>query len=155
MKNKAQPIYLLFISTLLASTSFVSIANENESDVMVEATANNSCGIVSVYQKPPESKNIYFVNINKIDNIVVPDKGAQFQLSPGTHKIKVIEQISDSYFTRRRGSMKNYKDFEIVIEPNKKYYLGAQYIRKNRSKLKTGEYWEPIVWKTSDAECTM
>ncbi|QDP00453.1 hypothetical protein [Thalassotalea sp. PS06] len=156
MKNKVRNV-LAWLPAALVMTSIAMSAKASEKgdEQTLEPVVDNSCGIISVYRQPPEAKNIYPVNINKIDNFVVPDKSAQFQLSPGTHKIKLIELISDSYFTRRRGDMKNFKDFEIVIEPNKKYYLGAKYVRKNRSKLKTGEYWEPIVWKTTDMDCSM
>jgi hypothetical protein len=110
--------------------------------------------MISVYKQPPYQKNIYFVNIDSIDGVPVKSGSHGFQLSPGKHKIKVIEQIQDNHFTRRRGEMKNYHVMEIMVEPNKKYYLGAKFIRKNRSKLKTGEYWDAIVWKTSNKDCS-
>ena len=120
-----------------------------------ESAQNSQCGIISIYKKPPEAKNIYRVNINSIDGVFVGSRSHSFQLSPGKHKIKVIEQITDSYFTRRRGEMLNYKTFEVDVKADGKYYLGAKYIRKNRSKLKSGEYWEPIIWKTSNSSCEL
>ena len=69
--------------------------------------------------------------------------------------IKVIENIRENSLTRRRGEMKNFKYIEIDIQANKKYALGAKFIRKNRSKLKTGEYWQPVVWSESEESCKL
>ncbi|OUS25914.1 hypothetical protein A9Q98_11520 [Thalassotalea sp. 42_200_T64] len=139
---------------LLGFMPFVSFADDNSEQASAKAAElANQCGVVSIYKQPPQSKNIYWVNINTVDGVPVGSGSHTFQLSPGLHKIKVVEQITDSYFTRRRGKMLNYKVFEINVEPNKKYYLGAKYLRKHRSKLTTGEYWEPIIWKTSDRDC--
>jgi hypothetical protein len=133
---------------------FATLADDSTAQTAVQtAELSNQCGIISIYKQPPQAKNIYWVNINMVDGVPVGSGSHTFQLSPGIHKIKVIEQITDSYFTRRRGEMLNYKEFEINVEPNKKYYLGAKFIRKHRSKLKTGEYWEAVVWKTSDRDC--
>ncbi|NMP15069.1 hypothetical protein [Thalassotalea sp. Y01] len=124
--------------------------DEQESAETVDPTA---CGIVSVYKRPPETKRLYHVVINTIDGVPVGSNSHSFVLSPGKHKIKVMENITDSYFTRRRGEMLNYKVIEIDVEANMRYYLGAKYNRKHKSKLKTGEYWDPVVWKTQEKEC--
>jgi len=141
----------LLISALLP-LSFASIADETTNKVTV-AKPETGCGIVSIFKKPPQTKSIYRVVIDKVNDQTIPET-AQFQLPVGKYKFKVIELIQDSRFTRRRGEMKNFKDFEVVVEANTKYEIGAKYIRKNRSKLKTGEYWEPVIWKKSSVTCS-
>ena len=141
-------------NALLASAMFLSLgASAQAAETQKGEQASNACGLVSVYKMPPETKRIYQAAINTIDGVPVSSVNHTFQLTPGKHKIRVIENITDSYFTRRRGEMLNYKVIEIEVEANKKYYLGAKYNRKHKSKLKTGEYWDPIVWKTRDADC--
>jgi len=137
------------VVSFLASASAIAEPATGEATAKVQ---NNACGVVSIFKKPPETKNIYRVAVNKVNGKVVQNS-PEFKLSAGKHKFKVIELIQDSRFTRRRGEMKNYKDFEINVEPNMKYNIGAKYIRKNRSKLKSGEYWEPVIWKSSSTNC--
>jgi len=115
----------------------------------------NQCGEIALYSKPPETKSIYHAWVNTIDGKTVSSKSKAFALSPGKHRIKLIENIKDPRFTLRRGEMMNSKIIEINIEAGKKYYVGAKYIRKNRNKLKTGEYWEPTVWKVSQSKCSI
>ena len=145
MKFKA--IVMMFLTTLPASYA--------AADNVKAKSVNNSCGLVTVYKTPPKTKNIHFASVNSIDGEVVTSGTQTFALTPGKHIIKVVEQIRENSLTRRRGEMKNYKFIEVNIEANHKYDLGAKFIRKNRSKLKTGEYWQPVVWKTSESECNL
>lgn len=133
---------------VISSTTLVAHAEDGQA---VEATVK-SCGEIVTYNKPPQTKSIYHAWINTIDGETVSTKAKRFVLTPGVHKIKLVENIVDPRFTRRRGEMMNAKVFELNVEPGKKYALGAQYVRKNRNKLKTGEYWEPVVWKVSEAD---
>jgi len=112
-----------------------------------------ACGVITLYEKPPATKNMHFASINSIDGQVVVTNSKRFTLAPGKHVIKVIEHIRENSITRRRGEAKNFHIIEFEVEANKKYSLGAKYIRKNRSKFKTGEYWAPEVWKTRNSAC--
>ena len=142
------------ILILLAGMLSFSVA-ANEIDVAPELSTakSNACGIITLNENPPKTKNVHYAAINQIDGQTVSSRSTRFALAEGKHTIKVVEKITESSLTRRRGEMKNYKFIEMDIQANKKYALGAKYIRKNRSKLKTGEYWQPVVWKTSESEC--
>ncbi|GAA6170904.1 hypothetical protein NBRC116592_05740 [Colwellia sp. KU-HH00111] len=159
MKFKSLTIALLTLipmSQVVAETTATKKSTNTTATVSKNATANaNRCGVVILSKKPPKTKSIHFASINSIDGVTVSSRSRAFTLSEGKHVVKVIENIRENSLTRRRGEAKNYKFIELNIQGNKKYALGAKYIRKNRSKLSTGEYWEPVVWKEENVECKL
>jgi hypothetical protein len=138
---------------LVSALSFGLQAENLESSVVENKATDQGCGEIILYSRPPKTKNIHYVWINQIDGQTVSTKSNRFTLSAGKHRIKVVEQIQSNQFTRRRGEMMNAKYIDFEVKPNMKYSLGAKFIRKNRSKLKTGEYWNPVVWKTTESVC--
>lgn len=152
-KNTARKA-LALTALMVSVISFASHAENQQSTPVATVDENQGCGEIILYSRPPKTKDIHYAWINQIDGQTVSTNSARFKLSAGKHRIKIIEKINSPHFTRRRGEMMNAKYIEFEIKANQKYALGAQYIRKNRSKLKTGEYWNPIVWKTTEAECT-
>jgi hypothetical protein len=145
--------FLSFKVLVVSVISFGSQAENQEIAIVEKPTAEQGCGEITLYSRPPKTKDIHFAWINQIDGETVATNSTRFTLSAGVHRIKVIERIQSNHFTRRRGEMMNAKYIDFVVKPNMKYSLGAEFIRKNRSKLKTGEYWNPVVWKTTEAEC--
>lgn len=139
---------------LAGMLSFSAIAND--SDVAAESSTakSNGCGMVTLNENPPKTKNVHYAAINQIDGQTVSSRSTRFALAEGKHTIKVVEKIEDSSFTRRRGEMKNYKHIILDVKSNVKYSLGAKFDRKKRSKLKTGEYWEPVVWRMVEQNCS-
>ena len=140
------------ILVLTLNVSFFSNAAETAVD-KVKPKRISECGIITLYNKPPATRNVHSASINSIDGQIVNSASKSFNLSPGKHVIRVTEHIRENSITRRRGEAKNVHIIEFNVEANKKYSLGAKYIRKNRNKFATGEYWVPEVWKISDAEC--
>ena len=148
MNNKLMTSVL----AIVLSVSFS--ANADDSTVgETQQQASSECGVIILYNKPPSTRNIHFASVNSIDGRTVNMGAKSFTLTPGKHVIRVIEHIRENSITRRRGEAKNYHIIEFDVEANKKYSLGAKFIRKNRNKFTTGEYWTPEVWKTSDVEC--
>ncbi|TPH19158.1 hypothetical protein [Litorilituus lipolyticus] len=127
----------------------------NKVDGDEQVNAKGECGVITLYNKPPATKDIHFASINSIDGVTTSMESGSFTLTPGKHIIRVIEHVRENSITRRRGEAKNYHIIEFQVEANKKYALGAKYNRKNRNKFKTGEYWTPVVWKTTDVECKL
>ncbi len=145
---------VLALTALLVSALSFGLQAENlESSVAENKVEEQGCGEIILYSRPPKTKDIHYVWINQIDGQTVSTKSNRFTLSAGKHRIKVVEQIQSNQFTRRRGEMMNAKYIDFEVKPNMKYSLGAKFIRKNRSKLKNGEYWNPVVWKTTEAVC--
>jgi len=146
----------LSISAILAMTlAFTATAEGNISgdDKAKKAQASQGCGEIVLYNKPPSTRNMHYASIAAIDGQNVSTQSRSFYLTEGKHVIRVQEHINEEALTRRRGEAKNFHLIEFDVQANKKYSLGAKYIRKNRSKYKTGEYWTPSVWKTSNVEC--
>ncbi len=149
MKNK-----LSILTILSLILSFTVSAEENSTDNNgSKAKESKSCGVITLYNKPPSTKNIHYASINSIDGHTVSESARSFTLTPGKHVIKVMEHIDEEWLTRRRDKAQNFHFIEFNVEANKKYSLGAKYIRKNRSKISNGGYWTPEVWKTSNVEC--
>lgn len=146
---------LSIFSILALTMAFTASANGDLAggEKVKQENASQECGTIILYNKPPATRNMHYASIASIDGNNVGSKARSFSLSPGKHVIRVQEHINEESLTRRRGEAKNFHIIEFDIEANKKYSLGAKYIRKNRSKYKTGEYWTPAVWKTSDVEC--
>ncbi|MGB0936882.1 MAG: hypothetical protein ACPGTQ_05465 [Colwellia sp.] len=149
--NKSKVFALTAI--IVSAISFGSQAENQETAIVEKATVEQGCGEIILHSRPPKTKNMHYAWINQIDGHTVSTKSTRFKLSAGTHRIKVIEQIQSNQFTRRRGEMMNAKYIDFEVKPNMKYSLGAEFVRKNRSKLKTGEYWNPVVWKSTETEC--
>ena len=148
---KLNIIVISVLAILVPGYALADAENQAEN----QGVKSNQCGIVVLYKKPPSTKNIHFATVNSVDGQITNSGSKVFALSPGKHIIKVIEKITENSLTRRRGEAKNFKFIEVNIEANKKYNIGAKYIRKNRSKLSTGEYWQPVVWATSDESCKL
>ncbi|MBV1907801.1 MAG: PDZ domain-containing protein [Kangiellaceae bacterium] len=119
------------------------LSNDNKVD------NENACGTVSVFFKPPETRRFYSAYINKIDDRSVVRSRETFRLKPGKHIIHVHEMISDPFFTRRSRRIQRAKPIEIDVKENTTYYLAAQFIPSKAFRENNGQYWKPIVWKTS------
>jgi len=114
--------------------------------------SNDQCGEVFVVNSPPVTKEFYPVSVHKVDGKNV--YANNLRLSPGLHTLELKEHISDSAFARRRGEMKNRKNLEVNILPNTRIYLVAKFNRGKRARLTTGEYWQPVIWKQSQRNCS-
>jgi len=115
--------------------------------------SNTQCGEVFVANSPPVTKDFYPVSVQKVDGKNV--HANNLRLSPGIHTLELKEYITDTAFTRRRGEMKNRKKLEINVLPNTRIYLVAKFNRAKRSRLTTGEYWQPVIWKQSQRSCNL
>ncbi len=117
--------------------------------------ADNACGVVSVFNKPPITRDLHFAKVTQIDEDGVNRQRVNFILPVGKHIIHVQEFISDSMFRRRSFSVQDAKTIEIDIKPNTTYHLAAKFNRKLRNEQKNGDYWDPVVWKTQTKACEL
>ena len=153
--------YMPGIKLEIGSQSVVKLAALTNSDKIGTSDSvekvdseSNACGQVSVFFRPPESKDIYPAYINAINDRNVVRSRHSFRLPPGKHTIKIHELITDPFLRRSRGLQKA-KPIEIDVKPNMSYYLGAKFIRAKRSKVYKELYWEPVVWRTSERSCEL
>lgn len=125
---------------------------------IAETTVNNAessaCGRVSVFFTPPETRDFYPAFINSIDGDNVRVRNPNFKLNVGEHVIGVHELIADRS-VRRSSGIDPEKQLKITIEANKTYYIAAHFIREKRLSRQNAEYWEPVVWKVTDSNCTL
>ncbi|AOE49977.1 hypothetical protein [Kangiella sediminilitoris] len=120
---------------------------------------NNSCGYVTFLINPSEVSEIYRVDATKLNGETVSPYKVNYELEPGTHKFKLYDHIPVNKITpivsKRRPFSRKSKTLVLKVEANKRYFLGAQYNRTDRYKIHKGLYWEPIVTKVENAECSL
>lgn len=117
---------------------------------------STTCGLISVFFNPPETKRLYSAFINKIDDRSVTRGRESFRLKPGKYTIYLHELISDPFFKRRSQISRTAKPLEIDIKKNTSYHLAAKHIRGKYFSDRNGDYWEPVVWKIREnIECEL
>lgn len=122
------------------------------------------CGFVSVFYNPPISIHRHPVMINEIEDIGFKGNFREtqreqvFRLPAGEVEIVVQELISSDTIRRNRGDSRirqhnSIKTMTLVVEPDKVYHLAAEYFSDRREREDTDDYWQPIVWKTTERSC--
>ena len=128
----------------------------NDVEVSDSTEQSNTCGLVSVFNKPPVTRDLFPVKVTQIGDDGVNIQRVKFKLPVGKHTIHIQEFINDAFFKRRSFSIQDAKTLEIDVEPNTTYHLAAKFNRRDRNKQKGGEYWEPVIWKTQgDRSCEL
>ncbi len=133
---------------------------EHVSDVPL----TSGCGFVSVFYNPPISIHRHPVMINEIKDIGFKGKFREtqreqvFRLPAGEVEIVIQEQISSDTIRRNRGDSRirqqnSIKTMTLVVEPDKVYHLAAEYFSDRREREDADDYWQPIVWKTTERSC--
>ncbi|RDX35661.1 hypothetical protein DZA50_06885 [Kangiella sp. HD9-110m-PIT-SAG07] len=122
---------------------------------------DEECGIITTLANPPASSWKFFkAHISEVNGNRVKSSGLAYKLPAGINRIKVHERVpsSETRFSlteKKRFSFSDAKIIEFLVVPNKRYFLGSKLIKSKRFKTRTGEYWEPYVWKVEDYECSM
>ncbi|GAA0211332.1 hypothetical protein GCM10009123_18120 [Kangiella japonica] len=119
---------------------------------------DSACGVVTLLLTPRISEDIYNVEASQLDGDNIISSKVIFKLKAGSHSFKLYDKIpSDKVVSdfRKRRSYKIGKTFVVNVEPNKRYYLASKFDRTKRWKTRNGEYWEPMVWKVEDYECSL
>ncbi|WP_019676268.1 PDZ domain-containing protein [Arsukibacterium perlucidum] len=122
------------------------------------------CGFVSVFYNPPISIHRHPVMINEIEDIGFKGNFREtqreqvFRLPAGEVEIVVQELISSDTIRRNRGDSRirqhnSIKTMTLVVEPDKVYHLAAEYFSDRRERKDADDYWQPIVWKTTERSC--
>ncbi len=119
------------------------------------------CGRIDTSLLPPVTQDIHPVVVHEIDGrLGGPLESETFRLRAGLHVLKLSEAIDSRHFVanqnRKRASLfrhERFKDFEIEIEDDGLYRIGAKLIREARNEIRSGAYWEPVVWSVSSFPC--
>ncbi|WP_196139072.1 PDZ domain-containing protein [Aliikangiella sp. G2MR2-5] len=128
-------------------------SSQIDSDVDSSGTSPQACGRVSIFFRPPETKDLYPVLINSIDDDYIHRFRETIRLPVGKHKIKVHELITDPFLQRHRRTSSKAKVIEIDVKANTTYHLAAKFDRSKRMKVFRNEYWQPEVWRRTEKSC--
>lgn len=109
-----------------------------------------ACGIVSVFNRPPQTKELFRAYIRQINDDNVNRRRFKFKLPPGKHTLYVHEIINDVFFTRRSKLIQRAEKLEVEVEANKTYHIAAEFNRALKNKQRNNEYWQPVVWKVQE-----
>ena len=121
------------------------------------------CGRIEVSMPPPARQGIHPVLLHEVDGrLPGPLSSESFRLSPGRHTLKLSEAIDGRYLTmhqnRRRANLlrsERFKYFELEVEDDAVYRIGARLVegRTSTEDVRSGAYWEPVIWSTSTTPC--
>lgn len=130
----------------------------------VSEMAATDCGFVSVFYNPPLSLHKHALAINEIK--AIDFKGSLFfraqeqvlKVPAGDIELTVQELISSDAIKRYRSDLQRRKSnatktFKLKIEPNTVYHLAAEYFADKSERQDKKDYWQPIVWKTTERSC--
>jgi hypothetical protein len=123
------------------------------------ASSGSGCGRISTYDVAPRSERIYHATILQIDGVTPGPTGQEdYRVSAGPHKLLVNEDIP----TRQIGigpdaTMRSQRDHSKVllvdIKPDTTVMVGAKFHEDKANKVRSGEYWDPIVWREKAMSC--
>lgn len=126
-----------------------------------QAHAEDTCARVSVFDGASRKQKLYPAVLIEVDGSTPgPSTSDSFRLTPGKHSLKVAEAIDSRQFIAaqnrdRDGRSKHdrYKTLEIDAQPGVTYHLAARFIPEHRNDVRSGAYWEPVIWKESRVPC--
>lgn len=117
------------------------------------STSSSACGRVSVFLQPSVIDH-YPARIISVNGEPYKSLSPNLVLPVGEHIIGLVELIDDRQLNRS-GAIDHVKLLSVVVEADKKYHLGAHFVRSKRYQRANQEYWEPVVWKVTEQTCTL
>ncbi len=114
------------------------------------------CGRISVFQTPPQARDLYPVALLRIDGNNKVHTREIFRVAPGRHVVEMHELITDPMLRRKPGFRQRAKALEVDVQPGYTYKLAARFIRSQRLDVgRDAAYWEPVVWRVEAQKCEM
>jgi hypothetical protein len=120
---------------------------------------SQGCGRISDFDVAPRGQGLHHATIISIDNHTPGPHGSQsYQVSVGTHTLKVAEHIESRYFSfnsRQRNAQLGggYKMLTVEVAPDTTYLVAARLNEDQRDNPANGAYWDPVVWKQGPESC--
>jgi len=119
------------------------------------------CGRVDMSLQPPVTQDIHPVVLHEVNGrLGAPLESTSFRLSAGRNVLKLSEAIDSRHFNANQNRKRNalfrherFKYFEIDVEADGVYRIGAKLNRDAREEIRSGAYWEPVIWSVSKATC--
>ena len=124
------------------------------------SAADSSCARISTFDSAPRKQQLFPAVLIAVDGrLPGPTSAESWRLAPGRHVLKVAEAIDPKRFTalqnRERDGRNSdrYKTLEIDAQPGITYRLAARFHVDRRGNMRSGDYWEPVIWKESPEPC--
>lgn len=122
--------------------------------------AASSCARVSTFDVAPRTDKLYRAVLIAVDDKTPgPALSDSYRITPGRHVLKVAEAIDSKQFigaqNRERDGRRSdrYKLLEIDAEAGYTYFLAARFHVDRRNEIRSGAYWEPVIWKQREVSC--
>ena len=122
--------------------------------------AANSCARISTFDIAPRTQKLYPAVLIELDGSLPGTMTSEtWRITPGKHTLKVAEAIAPHEFNmvqlrQRDGRFSDrYKTIAFVAEPGITYRLAAKFHTDKRHEIRSGAYWEPVIWKESPEPC--
>ena len=124
------------------------------------ASAATGCGRISDFDVAPRQQQLHAARIIAIDGVLPGPSGSHsFRVTPGTHLVKVAEDIDSRYLSfsdraRNAGlSGDRYKTLEVEVAPDTTTFIAARLNVEQRTEPRNGAYWDPVAWKQAAETC--
>lgn len=117
------------------------------------------CGRISAFDVAPRQQQLHAATLIAIDGVTPGPFGARaYSVKPGPHTVKVGERIESRYISfpqaqRSAPLFGGYKTIDVVVEPNKTYFIAARLNDAERNNPTNGAYWDPVMWKEVAEAC--
>lgn len=122
--------------------------------------AADTCARVSTFDSAPRAQQLFPAVLIAVDGELPGPTGAEsWRIKPGKRVLKVAEAIEPNRFTplqnRERDGRRadRYKTIEIDAQPGITYRLAVRFHADRRNRMRSGDYWEPVIWKESPESC--
>ena len=124
------------------------------------SATDSTCARVSTFDVAPRNQQLFPAVLIAVDGRLPGPTGAEsWRLTPGRHVLKVAEAIDPKRFTALQNRERDgrnadrYKTLEIDAQPGVTYRLAARFHVDRRDDMRSGAYWEPVIWKESPEPC--
>jgi hypothetical protein len=122
-------------------------------------SGEEGCGRITAFDVAPRQQQLHAATLIAIDGVTPGPFGARaYSVKPGPHTVKVGERIESRYISfpqkqRNAPLFGGYKTIDVVVEPNKTYFIAARLNDAERNNPKDGAYWDPVMWKEVAEVC--
>lgn len=145
------PAYRLELGAALANASLAGTAGGD---------GVSSCARISVFDIAPRSQQLHRAVLIAVDGrLPGPSDSTSYRVTPGKHVLTVAEAIDSRRFSMVQGHQRSrlgderYKKLEVDVQPGITYRLAARFHSEVSSNVRTGEYWDPVIWKENPETC--
>lgn len=150
--TKMHSVYVPAMQVALGSAA-VAATGDGGSD---PAMADSGCGRISTFDVAPRGKRLYHARIMLLDGQSPNSRQQNYRVDAGEHTLVVAEDIPTlaigvgEIATLRKHTRKT---LHVDVKPNTTVMVAAKLHLDKVTRLTSGEYWDPVVWRVTDRAC--